>query len=553
MKIRSARSRIFTASAALLLLSLAAAGCRPGGDAPADLTDAKVRDTAATDAGLPFRAPCTEHAQCRSGLCLDSGICSKVCDNDSHCPPAPQWSCKAQGGSRLLCRCQSTGAEICNGQDDNCDGQVDDNVSCPPGKVCLQGACKCKPPAVLCDGKCVDLSRSLEHCGTCNNPCPSTGAPPHMAPSCRAGQCGFACQYGWGDCDGKAGNGCEQDLLKSGQHCGKCNNACQDFCAGGTCCDHPVVKKSCSNGWCTIPAGCFMMGSPTTEACRAKTAPWPHSTYVGFHEDQHPVRLTHSFIISELEVTQGQFKALMGYNPSYASSTDPKCLGCKCGLTQCYCGSSETCDKNPVDLHSWYEGAAYCNTLSQQAGLKPCYQCMGTGKTITCQEAPGYGLSGVYKCPGYRLPTEAEWEYAYRAGTKTAYYSGPNNPDPKVCLCNYGPSCGDDSNLSLIAWWSRNMGGTIHPGGLKQRNGWGLADMSGNLAEICHDWSGKYHVPLDGSAVMDPWGVDAAQAMGKARVGRGGGAPAGNRAASRGLAGLVIDHLGQTLRCVRSL
>lgn len=163
-----------------------------------------------------------------------------------------------------------------------------------------------------------------------------------------------------------------------------------------------------------IPPGRFWMGSPDGEA--------------GRYDDEGPRRevfIEEGFWLSKYEVTQAQFESLMGVNPSNALP-DPN---------------------RPVERVSWNDAVKYCALLTereQRAGRLP----------------PG--------CV-YRLPTEAEWEYACRAGSETAF------------------SFGDDkSQLSRYAWWSEN-GGTTHPVGQAEVNAWGLHDMHGNVFEWCLD------------------------------------------------------------------
>jgi formylglycine-generating enzyme required for sulfatase activity len=148
----------------------------------------------------------------------------------------------------------------------------------------------------------------------------------------------------------------------------------------------------------------------------------------------------------------------------------------------------------------------------------------------------------IYDCPGYRLPTEAEWEYAYRAGTTTAYHNGPNDAT-KCDECTV-----PDTNLSKIAWYCDNAAGTIHTAKQKAANNWGLYDMSGNVFEWCHD---GFKADLGPTTVTDPLGPESATD----RVVRGGGylsAPKWHRAAFRDDAPSTDKHHLIGFRAVRT-
>jgi formylglycine-generating enzyme required for sulfatase activity len=224
--------------------------------------------------------------------------------------------------------------------------------------------------------------------------------------------------------------------------------------------------------WVSVNKGLYMMGSPTTEPCR----------FPG--EDLHQVTLTRDFAITTTEVTQEQFSLVMQRNPAQGTACGPTC---------------------PVERVSWHEAAAYCNALSARAGKAACYACTGSGAAVSCAPDAAFAGQQVYVCPGYRLPTEAEWERAYRAGTNTALYTGPFTGS-----CN-----GTDVNASKIAWCSDNSAGATHPVGYKQANAWGLFDMAGNVWEWVHDYQDNQ---LGSAAVTDP----AGPASGTSRVYRGG-------------------------------
>jgi formylglycine-generating enzyme required for sulfatase activity len=261
---------------------------------------------------------------------------------------------------------------------------------------------------------------------------------------------------------------------------------------------------------CVVPRGCFFMGSPPTEPCRASD----------LRETRHEVTLTRPFEIGEREVTQEDFNANLGYNPSLNQT--PPCPTC------------------PAENVSWHEAVAYCNTLSVAERLDECYVasrdtaacsatseclpdwvCMKASQTKRCTRyavAPKYAGPSIYSCPGYRLATEAEWEYAYRAGTTTPLYSGD------VTHCDER-----DDNADRIAWYGHQDGYST-PVGTRQANGWGLLDAAGNVAEWCHD---SYVADLGAAAVSDP----VFDPVAPARVIRGGSYfdwPRALRASSRG-------------------
>ena len=214
----------------------------------------------------------------------------------------------------------------------------------------------------------------------------------------------------------------------------------------------PVAKELDLGGGVTmkmvlIPAGFFLMGSPDSEQGHIKE-----------EGPQHEVTLSRPFYLGVTEVTQAQYQAVMGVNRSQFK-----------GAT------------NPVEMVSWYDATEFCKKLSEE-----------TGQAV-------------------RLPTEAELEYACRAGTATAFSFGD-----------------DDGALRDYAWYAANSGDRPRPVGQKKPNAWGLYDMHGNLWEWCADWYGEYPK----GAVTDPQGP----ASGKVRVLRCGGYffnPKGCRSASR--------------------
>ena len=193
-----------------------------------------------------------------------------------------------------------------------------------------------------------------------------------------------------------------------------------------------TITNSLGMEFVLIPAGEFLMGSANGDKDERPV---------------HTVRISQAFYLEKYEVTQGQWEAVMGTNPSQFKG-DPK---------------------RPVEQVSWEDAQEFIRKLNAKEG--------GTK---------------------YRLPTEAEWEYAARAGSTTAY------------------SFGDDvTQLGEYAWYDQNAGNTTHPVGQRKPNAWGLYDMHGNVWEWVQDWYGDYAA----ATVTDPQGSSS----GSVRVIRGGG------------------------------
>ncbi len=215
-----------------------------------------------------------------------------------------------------------------------------------------------------------------------------------------------------------------------------------------------------------VKSGEFMMGSSEDDEIAASLEKPPHKVRVS------------PFYLGIYEVTQGQYTAVLGNNPSFFCSTGG-------GKDQV---AGQSTDQYPVENVSWLDAVRFCNALSKKDRLTPYYQL--NGDKVESQNTKG---------AGYRLPTDAEWEYACRAGTNTRFYFG-----------------NDSWILGKYGWFGGSSGGISHPVGQKRPNDLGLYDMHGNVWEWCSDWAdGAYYKQ---SPVNDPPGA----AKGTLRVLRGG-------------------------------
>jgi formylglycine-generating enzyme len=218
-----------------------------------------------------------------------------------------------------------------------------------------------------------------------------------------------------------------------------------------------------------IRSGSFIMGSPPNENGRE------------LEEVQHRVILTHDFLMSVTDVTQAEYRQVMGDDPVTDRRT---------GIGR-DCRAMGLGDENPVVCISWFEAIQFCNKLSELEGRPQTYAVQPTG-VVWNKEALGY-----------RLPTEAEWEYSARAGRSTPYWFGTSL-----------------DALDEFAWTRENSGHISHPVATKAANPWGLFDMHGEVWQMVWDRFAEY--PTE--ALRDPAGPAEPTSSGREdlRVWRGG-------------------------------
>ncbi|MDR3189542.1 MAG: formylglycine-generating enzyme family protein [Prevotellaceae bacterium] len=207
-----------------------------------------------------------------------------------------------------------------------------------------------------------------------------------------------------------------------------------------------------------VEGGTFTMGC---------TAEQPNCDAI--EKPTHNVTLS-SFSIGKYEITQAQWKAVMT-GVAGTTATDVGEIYYRKGAN---CGNMPCDDQRPAENMDWFEAVTFCNELSKKLGLEAAYDITGTGTSKTV------ALTGK---KGYRLPTEAEWEYAAR-GCK-----GDGSASNAVCE-NLQYSGSNDPNE--VAWCKENSSATTHPVGQRKPNALGIYDMNGNVREWVYDWSGNY-------------------------------------------------------------
>ena len=236
-----------------------------------------------------------------------------------------------------------------------------------------------------------------------------------------------------------------------------------------------------------VPPGMFLMGSPGGEKGRGSD-----------EGPQRRVKISKGYWIGAHPATQEEWARVMGGNFSHFGAGP---------------AAGETQGRRPTENLSWHEAVEFANRLSMMEGLSPAYSIDGKTDPDEWEGMKEETLNKVKVeegSDGWRLPTEAQWEYAARAGATAAFSDGSQDWENKDAI-------------NKLGWFECNSGKMTHEVGKKEPNAWGLYDVHGNVWEWCWDWYGDY----PSQAQTDPRGASS----GSDRVYRGGGGSAPAQAA----------------------